>query len=147
MLVLSLVGTIFSSLDSLSVMAVISDNTVNLLNDDSAVKVANIDYKDYIYLENGNRVSSDDIENYVKVFKGTGTWYISEGSCLVTEVIIGDIILLLKPLICYFVALVCSLICFKIYCVEYISKCRVLFTSICTVWIVALIVIIILYLS
>lgn len=71
---------------------VIENNTDNFQYDSNVEKVKMIKENDSILLENGNTVEGSKIENYIKVNKGVGTWYIEEGNSLVVEITYKDYI-------------------------------------------------------
>lgn len=59
--------------------AIISYNSEKIFNDNTKVKVEHINEDNTVFLENGNKYKDDDIKEYIKVSKGTGTYYVPEG--------------------------------------------------------------------
>lgn len=64
---------------------VIDNNYNNLISDYSAMRVDRIDTEDTIYLQNGDAIINGNIDTYIKIKKGRGTWYIEEGKALAVE--------------------------------------------------------------
>ena len=62
------------------------------------VKITSIDEDENLTLEDGTTVDKDKISEYIRVEKGSGTWYIN-GSQMTAEVTIKDIVSTLRPFI------------------------------------------------
>lgn len=59
--------------------AIISYNTEKVLNDESKIKVSHINENNKVFLEDGTRLEDSEIQEYIKVKSGSGTYYIPEG--------------------------------------------------------------------
>lgn len=79
------VGVLLLGVQSIHNNLLIYENTQALKNDNSAVKVTDIDESDVVYLEDGREVQPEDIESYAVVRKGEGTWYIEDYKYLAVE--------------------------------------------------------------
>ena len=71
---------------------VVDTNTRNLEIDLNKVKVKNISVDDKITLEENKIVESGKIVNFIKVEKGSGTWYVEDSNSLVVEITYKDYI-------------------------------------------------------
>lgn len=81
-------------------------NTKNLKYDFGAKRVDYIDSSNNVHLENGDLYRSSDIESYIKVTKGSGTWYLVDENCLVTELTTADILGMFRVFAFFMIAMV-----------------------------------------
>lgn len=73
-------------------MAVVNLNTDNLKYDFTVSRVDYLDGAGNVVLYNGTIVGSDEIKRYIKVDRGSGTWYNEEEKCLIVEITNNDVI-------------------------------------------------------
>ena len=59
--------------------AVIYYNTVRVENDESKIEVQHINEDNKVFLDDGTSFENEDIKEYIKVVKGSGTYYIPDG--------------------------------------------------------------------
>lgn len=109
MVFLSIIGYILSGLYIVLNLYSIDANTSVLNNDSSSIEVINIDDNETLYLEDGSEVNGSDITSYVKVNRGSGTWYI-EDDLLAVEVVFSDLIGMLLINIFYMAVLLVFII-------------------------------------
>ena len=57
---------------------IITNNTYNVQQDDTKIKVEHINEDGDLYLEDTTKVSDKDVSEYIMTEKGTGTYYISD---------------------------------------------------------------------
>ena len=69
-----LVGVMFQTNN-----AIIYHNTQKVLNDDSKVRVEHINTDGRIYLEDGSKFEDKTVDQYIRIARGNGTYYVPNG--------------------------------------------------------------------
>lgn len=85
------IGFLVSSAYTILNLYSINQNTRTLLTDFSASRVSEINPDESIVLENTEVIDGSSIVSYVKVNKGSGTWYIKDSNTLIVETTFKDL--------------------------------------------------------
>jgi len=114
-----IVGFFISSFYVVLNLISILENTNTLLDDSKAVVVDSINPDESITLQDGVVIKGEDIKAYVKINKGSGTWYLEEGSMLAVEISFGDISGMLFLNIAYYIVLLAIWIAWLVKKIDY----------------------------
>lgn len=104
-----LVGVMFQTNN-----AIIYYNTKKVLNDDSKVKVEHINESGRIYLEDGSKFEDKEVEQYIRVVRGNGTYYVPNGM-MTAEVSKKEALEMATKFLILSVVMTIMFICFMIW--------------------------------
>lgn len=121
--ILLFIWSVTANLEAHLDSAIIDANTDYFTNPEIVVfrseeieKVTNIKGDGTLVLDNGNEVKSSEIKEYVRVKKGSGTYYVPDTKIMVAEVTFSDVSsILLRSCILHIVVVLSSLLLIVIY--------------------------------